>query len=225
MKEAVLAVLFLAMSGFCTLFLLEAKKRGDTPRACVLKTLASLCFLAVGVYGVIQKADGLTVMVAVALLLGVVGDALLAVNGFAKTKDLFFVVGAVSFCIEHVVLITRFGILNPWSLLLALGFCLLAFPVALLYTKKEKVDGGKLQHAGEGYIAFVVFMAGSAVGTAILNFSLPSLLFAVAGLLFTASDLILSVRMFGKDKRFLLTVLLHIYYYLAQFLIATSLLY
>ena len=68
-------------------------------------------------------------------------------------------------------------------------------------------------------------MGVSAVGTAIFNFSIGTLLFGIAGVSFIISDSILSVQCFSGNPTNGKNRAVHITYWLAQYLIALSALF
>ena len=72
------------------------------------------------------------------------------------------------------------------------------------------------------YLAAVAFMAATAIGAFFGRFTLGAGLFAAGGLLFTASDNILFAYKYGENPRFIQNILLHVFYYAAQILIAWS---
>ena len=65
-------------------------------------------------------------------------------------------------------------------------------------------------------------MGCTAVGSAIFNFSLGTLLFAIAGVSFIISDSILGVQCFSGNPSNGKNRALHVFYWLAQLLIALS---
>ncbi|MBO2527815.1 MAG: hypothetical protein CW335_06545, partial [Clostridiales bacterium] len=93
---------------------------------------------------------------------------------------------------------------------------------AKIYPVKRGFEAGKLMLRGKAYMAITCFMGSLAAVIAVRQFSVGTVLFAIGGILFPFSDTILSAYSFGKNRRFLQSMLLHITYYLAQCLIAAA---
>lgn len=203
---------------------MQASRRKEPMRAMFYKGLASLCFLAVGLLGLLRLGDWDYGWKAVAgLFLGFCGDELLAMRFIREKKhDLYFSLGAVAFSLGHVLFIwaaiERSGRFSLWTLPI-LALLLLC---SGLYARKKESHAGDMHLNAVMYICLVCCMGAVTCGAALARPDLSSALFALGGLSFVVSDNILCAHHFGNDSRFLLNWLIHISYYGAQLLIAWS---
>lgn len=203
---------------------MQASRRKEPMRAMFYKGLASLCFLAVGLLGLLRLGDWDYGWKAVAgLFLGFCGDELLAMRFIREKKhDLYFSLGAVAFSLGHVLFIwaaiERSGRFSLWTLPI-LALLLLC---SGLYARRKESNAGDMHLNAVMYICLVCCMGAVTCGAALARPDLSSALFALGGLSFVVSDNILCAHYFGNDSRFLLNWLIHISYYGAQLLIAWS---
>lgn len=204
---------------------LQACRAEERVQAFWLKGAAGLCFVALGFLGALRCAvPGFAVRVAAALIFGLVGDQLLALR-FIKTEthDELFFAGAVAFTLGHALYVWALFSLVPDVLLLALVLTVLLYALSVFILKRNELDAGGLTAGAYLYIFIVVFMGAVALAAAIRHPGMGTLLFALGGLNFIASDDTLCVFSFGKNRSFVLNRVLHITYYAAQLLIAWSL--
>lgn len=203
---------------------MQASRRKEPMRAMFYKGLASLCFLAVGLLGLLRLGDWDYGWKAVAgLFLGFCGDELLAMRFIREKKhDLYFSLGAVAFSLGHVLFIwaaiERSGRFSLWTLPI-LALLLLC---SGLYARRKESNAGDMHLNAVMYICLVCCMGAVTCAAALARPDLSSALFALGGLSFVVSDNILCAHYFGNDSRFLLNWLIHISYYGAQLLIAWS---
>ncbi len=203
---------------------MQVSRRREAVKAMLYKGAASLCFLAVGLLGLLRLGDWDYGWKAVAgLFLGLCGDELLAMRFIrAKKHDLYFSLGAVSFSLGHVLFIwaaiERSGRFSLWTLPI-LALLLLC---SGLYARKKESHAGDMHLNAVMYICLVCCMGAVTCAAALVRPGLSPALFALGGLGFVVSDNILCAHYFGNDSRFLLNWLIHISYYGAQLLIAWS---
>ncbi len=203
---------------------MQVSRRREAVKAMLYKGAASLCFLAVGLLGLLRLGDWAYGWKAVAgLFLGLCGDELLAMRFIrAKKHDLYFSLGAVSFSLGHVLFIwaaiERSGRFSLWTLPI-LALLLLC---SGLYARKKESHAGDMHLNAVMYICLVCCMGAVTCAAALVRPGLSPALFALGGLGFVVSDNILCAHYFGNDSRFLLNWLIHISYYGAQLLIAWS---
>ena len=203
---------------------MQVTRRGQALGAMFFKGAASLCFVAVGLLGLLRLGDPAFGWKTLAgLILGFCGDELLAMRFIREEKhDLYFSLGAVSFSLGHVLFI--------WAAIERAGrFSLLTLPIlallllfSWLYARKKESHAGDMHLNAVLYICLVCCMGAVACAAATVRPDLSSLCFALGGLGFAVSDNILCAHYFGNDRRFLLNWLIHISYYGAQLLIAWS---
>ena len=158
-----------------------------------------------------------------ALVLGLLGDEFLAVRFLDDKKEtMLFSIGAGLFAAGHGLYIWALLSLTQGVLLKAAVIAVAGCALSLLYNRRKGSDPGELKVPSVAYIILVVTMASVACAVAITRFNAGTLLFALGGIGFVLSDNILVAYNFGKDKRFLLDILVHITYYAAQLCIAWS---
>lgn len=222
----IISAVLTAACALIAVYFMRACHEKSYKRAAVLKTLAGLCFVLIGLMmaATVSTDKHFAWPVAAGLVLGLLGDALLAVR-FIKPEqhDLYFVTGALSFAFGHglyiFALLTKYDI----SLAVALSFGIVALAAVACYIMGKKADAGRLMIFGGVYITLVVGMGAVAIGAATAAPCISTLLFAVGGLMFPISDSVLSAYSFGPDNRFSLNITIHATYYLAQLCIAWSL--
>ena len=203
---------------------MQASRRKEPMRAMFYKGLASLCFLAVGLLGLLRLGDWDYGWKAVAgLFLGFCGDELLAMRFIREKKhDLYFSLGAVAFSLGHVLFIWAAIQRTGRFSLLTLAVLALLLLCSGLYARRKESNAGDMHLNAVMYICLVCCMGAVTCGAALARPDLSSALFALGGLGFVVSDNILCAHYFGNDSRFLLNWLIHISYYGAQLLIAWS---
>lgn len=203
---------------------MQVSRRGDALQAIFYKGAASLCFVALGLLGLLRTGDwAFGWKMALGLFLGFCGDELLAMRFIREEKhDQYFSLGAMAFSLGHLLFIwaafQRAGNVLAWGL----GIFALLLLCSGIYAKRKESHAGDMQPKAVAYIALVCFMGATACAAAIARTDISSLLFALGGLGFVISDNILCAHYFGNDRRFLLNWLIHISYYGAQLLIAWS---
>jgi len=206
------------------LFLAEME-RGNHPKAVRLKGLASLCFVLTGLWFTIFAGGGAHhLLIAFGLVLGLIGDVLLAMRfEYRERHDLYFLIGAISFALGHVLYIAAMLGVNGKAWLPAIPFWVGLLAIAGVCALRFKADAGKMQIPGYGYMALVAGMGAIACGLAVKQPGDATVLFAVGGVLFVISDTILSIHTFGTAKKPVYNRWVHYTYYAAQLLIAWSL--
>lgn len=222
----IICTLLTAVCAFIAVYFMKACREKSYKRAAVLKTLAGLCFVLIGLLlaAALSADKRFAWLVAAGLAFGLLGDLLLAIR-FMKPErhDLYFVTGALSFAVGHglyiLAMLTKYDVAA--AIILTVGMVGLA--AAGAYVKGKKADAGRLMVFGSVYMALVVAMGAIAIGAATAAPSAATLLFAVGGVMFPISDSVLSAYSFGPDKRFGLNITIHATYYLAQLCIAWSL--
>ena len=224
MKMAAGIILSLACAS-CGHSFLQACRDEERVRSFWFKGAAGLCFVALGLLGAsLCAAPGFAVKTVAALMLGLAGDQLLALRFIkSETHDELFVAGAVAFTLGHGLYIWALLSLVPGALVPALALALPLYALSVFILKRNGFDAGRLTAGAYLYILAVVLMGAVALAAAIRHTGLGTLLFALGGLSFIASDDTLCVFSYGRNRSFVLNRVLHITYYAAQLLIAWSL--
>lgn len=194
----------------------------------LLKSIASFCFLALAVVATFVS-DNFT-MPMLFILLGltssVFGDVFLGFRDFKNEHhDKALYSGFSAFIVTQILyllgLIFLFGF-NWWSFLLG-GL------ITLTITLSEgllKLDFGKFRIIVIVYsLLLMTVMSQGVFSFAKYGFSTSNLLLMLGVIFFAISDLILSFIYFKKDSKDWLNILNYLTYYLAQIMIATSLMF
>ena len=191
--------------------------------AVILKGLASLCFVLLGI--ACSKGGSYAGQIVAGLILGMAGDILLNLRFvFEKAGKKIFLVGIFVFLLGHVLyLIALLGRAKMWYIPVLLGIVLAFFLLKWIFSK---VSVGKaFKVFGIFYVGAVAVMAVTAVWNLITLGGTDALLFAVGGVLFLVSDLILIFNTFMGTTKFSLRIANLSLYYAGQLLIALSLLF
>lgn len=190
------------------------------------KTLASFCFVLLGVVVVFQApiiSEGMFIILG--LVAGMIGDILLDLKSVDKTRsDSYLNYGMLAFGIGHVFYITFLSVFVGKNIvteaIIAGAFALIFTSAVLLFSKQLLgLNLGKFVLQASAYSCVLSFTAAYSVALAV---SVPTLWpIAIAFVAFWLSDIVLSLMYFGgrADNKFL-SILNHVLYYGAQIAIA-----
>ena len=217
---------------FCILFCIFRASKATVYSLC-LKTISSVCFILCGIFAIkFVGESSVSLLIIAGLVMGLIGDIVLDLKiMYPEQGNQYFVAGTTSFAIGHffyfvAVLLYNSTILPThllWNILAALGFAIIMTVGTMLMSKKMGLNFGKMIYIVAMYCLVLNFMVGFSVAIAIFN---PIFwIFAAGMILFLASDLVLSMQYFGNATAKSLIYVNHILYYLAQILIAISILF
>ena len=223
MYIALIVILALACLFFGVKYI-KVTEENDNVKAVLFKGLTTVCCIVIAAIAVFHTTDKhFAVLIMFGLFFGFLGDELLALRFvFTEKYSLFFLTGALSFLVGHVFYLIALYSIAPKAWIAAIPLLIIALILEMQSSKRHTLDMGKLFIPLAAYCAFVCFMGCTAVGSAIFNFSLGTLLFAIAGVSFIISDSILSVQCFSGNPSNGKNRALHVFYWLAQLLIALS---
>lgn len=230
----------LLVCGAVLLFVyIREKIKAYSVKALILKSLVSVLFIAVGVYGSwLSAARGtaslLCPFVVLGLLFGLLGDIWLDLKYVFPEKDgPFTYAGFCVFGVGHILYITGM-LLNYYStgkpmavivpillaVVMSVGNAVLEKPMKLHYGKLKPVV------IAYGVLLFGMVLLSGSLALAHGWKEIPLNLLFIGGVFFAISDLILSGTYFGVGKeRSIDLALNYITYYAAQFLIASALVF
>ena len=208
---AVLAVIFLRT---------EAKKQ-YVP-AVILKGLASLCFVILGI--ICSPGGSLAKLIVCGLMIGCIADVLLNLRMVFREKGQpIFLVGILVFLTGHIVYLAAVLPLCPNTMLcVIIGIVLTALLMVWIFKQITAKPAFKI--FGIVYIGAIMLLNCVAVCNLIAALSAFTGLFAAGAVLFLVSDIVLIFNTFGSEFRQRLRNTNISLYYAGQLLIALSLL-
>ena len=230
----------LLVCGAVLLFVyIREKIKAYSVNAVILKSMVSVLFVAVGVYGSWLSAARGTVslicpFVVLGLLFGLLGDIWLDLKYVVPEKDEpFTYAGFCVFGVGHILYIT--GMLMSYYLtgkpITVIVPILLAVVMGVgnaVLEKPMKLHYGKLKPVviAYGVLLFGMVLLSGSLALAHGWKETPLNLLFIGGVFFAISDLILSGTYFGVGKERPIDLALnYITYYTAQFLIASALVF
>ena len=199
------------------------EKKENYMGAVILKGLASLCFVLVGVMA--GNGGQLAKLIVTGLLLGCIADVLLNLRWvFPKKGQLIFLVGILVFLGGHVVYLAAvLPMADNWAVCVVVGVVLTALLMKWIFSKITAKKAFKI--FGVFYLGAIMLLNCVAVSNLVTAPSAFTGLFAVGALLFLISDIVLILNTFGPKSKFSLRVTNLSLYYIGQLLIAWSMLF
>ena len=200
---------------------LRKESRKELVSAVVLKGLASLCFVALGL--LLACGSQTARYIVIGLVLGCVADVLLNLRMvFPQKGQLIFLVGILVFLAGHVMYLIAVTGMTAWPwICAAAGAVLTALLMAWIFRRITAKPAFKV--FGVVYIGAIVLLNCVAVANLITTPSAFTGLFAAGALLFLASDIVLILNTFGKETKQSLRITNITLYYLGQMISALSL--
>ncbi len=190
--------------------------------AVVLKGLASLCFVMIGL---MQKQGGtMARLMITGLILGCIADVLLNLRMvFPKKGQLIFLVGILVFLSGHIVYLAAVWYMIP-NLPLCIGIAAILTALLMVWIFRQITAKPAFKIFGVVYLGAIMLLNCAAVSNLITAPCAFTWVFAAGALLFLISDIVLILNTFGKEFRQSLRVTNISLYYAGQILIASSLL-
>ncbi len=205
---------------FAALFLYQESREKYIP-AVLLKGLASLCFVILGV--ICSPGAHLAKLVIIGLVLGCIADVLLNLRWVFKEKgQLIFLVGILVFLSGHILYLAAVLPLSAnWILCFVIGAVLTAALMVWIFKQITAKKAFKI--FGVFYIGAIMLLNCVAIGNLISAPSVFTGLFATGALFFLVSDIVLILNTFGSETKQSLRITNIGLYYIGQLLIALSL--
>ena len=199
------------------------EKKENYMGAVILKGMASLCFVLVGVMA--GNGGQLAKLIVTGLLLGCIADVLLNLRWvFPKKGQLIFLVGILVFLGGHVVYLAAvLPMADNWAVCVVVGVVLTALLMKWIFSKITAKKAFKI--FGVFYLGAIMLLNCVAVSNLMTAPSAFTGLFAAGALLFLISDIVLILNTFGQKSKFSLRVTNLSLYYIGQLLIAWSMLF
>ena len=232
----VTSIVLLSLGAVMSAIFIVSKVTNYSLKTIIFKTIASLFFVALGIYLVITVPDGnmaFKVLTLLGLIFGMLGDVFLGFKYITtKTKKLWILLGMFAFAAGHIFYIVSLFVGyyipgNPLFIVLpfvtAIGISLIYFVVA----KKVGIDfGSKMLPFGIFYLLCLTIMLSTSFYMALLNKFEPVtiVMFFVGASFFASSDFMLTGSYFKPGQRpKAYNAAYSVCYYIAQFVIAFSL--
>jgi uncharacterized membrane protein YhhN len=220
------SLLLLGCAAEAIFIVLERRKRMLS--ALLLKGCASLLFVLAGVVAYSLSPDRMFArLIVLGLMLGAVGDVCLnlrfLLTGRARAV---FLLGIGSFLLGHAAYLIALIAKQPGALLYALPVAAIISFFLIRFVLSRVEVGGVIKTFGIVYLSVVFLMA--AVALTLFAFepqSTGKALFAVGGLLFAASDVLLVLNQFGKRAYPAFRALNLVLYYLGQICICLTIVF
>ena len=195
----------------------------------LLKAVASLCFILLGIFGILAgSSHAFALLVVAGLVCGLIGDIFLDLKYvYPQDEILHTFSGFGAFMLGHLFYILfLFLSFDVQVLPLIIGLIAgILIGIAIYVTPKlMKLDYGRFRVISSVYAGLLVFVTVySLVLEIATGHTTTKLLFFIGLVLFLISDLILSQIYFGQDKNTTMNKILnHATYYAGQILIASS---
>lgn len=198
--------------------------------ALLFKITTSILFISTGIISYINSPGDYYyfILLILGLFFSFLGDIFLAlkVNHNDGSLNKYFFYGVISFAITHVMYIGAFIHLGSFKILDLLVTLILSFIIISLLKSNKNIDFKNMIIPIRIYSFVICLMTFEAFKLLVLlNFDVGSILRFAGTLLFILSDMVLCFILFYKNpKKFLVAINL-ITYYVAQFLIASTLLF
>jgi uncharacterized membrane protein YhhN len=202
------------------IFLKEESKERYVP-AVILKGLASLCFVTVGV--MCSPGTHIAKLIVAGLIIGCIADVLLNLRMvFEEKGQPIFLVGILVFLSGHILYLAAVLPLNQNKLIcIIIGVVLTALLMVWIFKQVTAKPAFKI--FGVVYIGAIMLLNCVAIGNLIADHSAFNGMFAAGAILFLISDIVLILNTFGSEFKQSLRNTNISLYYAGQILIALSL--
>lgn len=222
--------------GFLSLgaFLFFRVKKTDV-KSLMFKAITSVMFILTGVFLTIGKPSLYAGLIVAGLTCGILGDIWLDMKFMYRQDEKFLTnAGFISFAFGHffytaAIIAGAAPSFKAISLLPSLGIAVLAALAVYFGEKIMKLNYGSYKMISTLYGGLLFFVTVFGLFSCIFSgFSknIHLFVFFIGGVLFVISDLILSGTYFGEGKNRPVDIVTnHVSYYLAQFVIASSILF
>lgn len=191
----------------------------------VLKGLAALCFVIVGVTGYVTRTnDSFGMKLMIGLVFGMIGDILLNLRFVvgAEKGQKVFLLGIVSFLIGHILyLAALIPVAAHAGMCAVIGAILAAALLAYIFKTMDVKLAFKI--FGIFYLGAVIIMTVMVIDAAIATQTIRSIEYAIGAVLFMVSDIVLIFNTFSGTSRFSMRITNLSLYYVGQMMIALCL--
>ncbi len=217
----IIQIVLLILCAVLARIFLRAESNEEYVKAVILKGLASLCFVAIGL--ICNPGNHVANLIVAGLVIGCIADVLLNLRMvFEEKGQLIFLVGIVVFLTGHIMYLAAVLPLCSSKLVCIItGLVLTALLMVWIFTRITAKPAFKI--FGVVYIGAIMLLNCVAVGNVIAAQSPFNIVFAIGAVLFLVSDIVLILNTFGSEFRQSLRNTNISLYYAGQLLIAFSL--
>ena len=217
----IIQIVLLILCAVLARIFLRAESNEEYVKAVILKGLASLCFVAIGL--ICSPGSHFANLIVAGLVIGCIADVLLNLRMvFEEKGQLIFLVGIVVFLTGHIMYLAAVLPLCSSKLVCIIaGIVLTALLMVWIFTRITAKPAFKI--FGVVYIGAIMMLNCVAVGNMIAVQSPFNIVFAIGAVLFLVSDIVLILNTFGSEFRQSLRNTNISLYYAGQLLIAFSL--
>ena len=230
--DMIVAIILLSLGTIASAFFIASKVINYSFKTIILKTIASLFFVSLGIYCFVITPGhfAFRLCLLLGLIFGLLGDVLLGFKYITtKTKGIWILAGMFAFAFGHISYLTGLFIEyyvpgHWWFILLPFVTSACICTLYMVVSKKIGINFGKgMLLFGLFYLCCLTSMVSTAFYMALLHgFSIvTSVMFFVCALFFCASDFMLTGAYFlpGQRPKYYMA-LYSVFYYIAQFGIA-----
>ncbi|MCD7827526.1 MAG: lysoplasmalogenase [Clostridiales bacterium] len=234
----VLYALLLIIDIISLVVFLRFRLQTNSVKACMLKGFTSIVFVAMGAaaagHALGQEKFAFALFILVGLVGGLMGDVWLDLKWiYPSDNDSYTFAGFGAFMLGHLVYIAALLIYyadwsKPLYVIIPIIIAALVAGGMLVLEKPMKMNYGKFKVITVIYSAILTYMTFLSGSLALMDRfeTRTTVIMFIGGVFFMISDLILSGTYFGEGKNRPVDVVTnHVTYYVAQMLIATSLLF
>ena len=191
--------------------------------AVILKGLASLCFVILGI--LTSPGTHMAKLIVVGLVLGCVADVMLNLRWVFKAKgQMIFLVGILIFLAGHIFYFAAVLPICTSKLVCILAGVVLT-ALLMMWIFKQITAQKAFKIFGVFYIGAIMILNCVALGNLISAPSSFTGIFATGSVLFLISDIVLILNTFGPETKMSLRITNIGLYYIGQLMIALSLLF
>ena len=200
---------------------LRKEAAGQYVPAVILKGLASLCFVAIGL--ICDPGNQVSKLIVIGLILGCVADVLLNLRMvFEKKGQAIFLVGILVFLSGHIMYLAAILPLCS-SVFTCILICLVLTTLLMIWIFRRITAKPAFKIFGVVYIGAIMMLNCVAIANVLAAHSPFNMMFAAGAVFFLVSDIVLILNTFGSEFKQSLRNTNISLYYIGQLLIALSL--
>ena len=201
---------------------LKKEAAGQYVPAVILKGLASLCFVSIGL--ICSPGNQVSKLIVAGLIIGCVADVLLNLRMvFEEKGQPIFLVGILVFLTGHIMYLAAVLPLCS-SKFTCIIICIVLTTLLMIWIFKRVTAKPAFKIFGVVYIGAIMLLNCVAIANVIAAQSPFNVMFAAGAVFFLVSDIVLILNTFGSEFKQSLRNTNISLYYIGQLLIALSLL-